>query len=56
MAHHQEANGVHPQLAGKGDMLGGNIRFRAMGCHTHHPRPGLIGIFQVVQRSDTREQ
>ena len=46
MAHHQEADGVHAQLAGEGDMLRGNIRLGAVGRHPHHPRPGLIRVFQ----------
>ncbi|CAM6570184.1 hypothetical protein KLMIMM047B_28955 [Klebsiella michiganensis] len=52
MAHHQEADGVHAQLAGESDMLRGNIRLGAVGRHAHHPRPGLIRVFQVVQRAN----
>ncbi len=52
MAHHQEADGVHAQLAGEGDMLRGNIRLGAVGRHAHHPRPGLIRVFQVVQSAN----
>ncbi len=39
MAHHQKTDGVHPQLAGKGNMLRGDVRFAAVGGDPHHPRP-----------------
>ena len=56
MAHHQEADGVHAQLAGEGDMLRGNIRLGAVGGHAHHPRACLIRIFQVMQGTDAGKQ
>ncbi|SLR13358.1 Uncharacterised protein [Klebsiella pneumoniae] len=56
MAHHQKTDGVHPQLAGKGNMLRGDVRFAAVGGDPHHPRPGLIRRFQIVQRADARQQ
>ena len=56
MAHHQKADGVHAQLAGEGDMLRRDIRLGAVGRHPHHPRPGLIGVFQIVQRANTGQQ
>ena len=56
MAHHQKTDGVHPEFAGVGNMLRGNVCFGAMRRHTHHAGPCLIGIFQVVQRADTRDQ
>ncbi len=56
MAHHQKTDGVHSQLAGKGNMLRRDVRFAAVGGDPHHPRSGLIRRFQIVQRADARQQ
>ena len=56
MAHHQKTNGVHSELAGILNMLGGNISFGTVRCHTNHPRASLPGIFQIVNSADSWQQ
>src|SRR5690554_1138853 len=56
VAHHQEADGVHAQLARVLDVLLGYIRLGAMGGNTHDPGTGLVGVVQVVNGTDTRQQ
>ncbi|MCY1447973.1 hypothetical protein D9M71_646170 [compost metagenome] len=56
MAHHQEAHGVHAQLAGVFDVLPGHVRLGAVGGDAHHPRAGLVGVLQVVHGADARQQ
>ncbi|MCY1358997.1 hypothetical protein D9M69_455480 [compost metagenome] len=56
VAHHQEADGVHAQLAGVLDVLPGDVRLGAVGGDAHDPRAGLVGVLQVVHRADAGQQ
>jgi hypothetical protein len=53
VAHHQKADGVHAQLAGGGDVLGGDVGFGAVGRHSYYRRAGAVGVFEVVHATDT---
>ncbi|MNC49341.1 hypothetical protein D3C75_985130 [compost metagenome] len=56
MAHHQETDGVHAQLAGVFDVLFRHISLGAMGGDAHHPGPGVVGRFQVMHSTDAGQQ
>ncbi|MNN83267.1 hypothetical protein D3C81_2002900 [compost metagenome] len=56
MAHHQETHGIHAKLTSIGDMLFGDIGFGTVSGDTHHPRAGIIGILQIVNGANTRQQ
>ncbi|MCY1535092.1 hypothetical protein D9M68_704830 [compost metagenome] len=56
VAHHQEADGVHAQVAGVFDVLPGHIRLGAVGGDAHDARAGLVGVLQVVHRADAGQQ
>ncbi|MNY31560.1 hypothetical protein D3C86_1657270 [compost metagenome] len=56
MRHHQEADGVHLQLAGDADVLLGDVRLGAVGGHADGVDAQFMGHLQVVDGADTRQQ
>ncbi|MCY1298924.1 hypothetical protein D9M70_484330 [compost metagenome] len=56
VAHHQEADGVHAQLAGVFDVLLGHVRLGAVGGHPDDARAGVVGGLEVVHRADAGQQ
>ncbi len=56
VAHHQEAHRVHPKRPRVLDMLSRDIRFGAVGCHSHHARPRVIRFAQVMQCADAGDE
>ncbi|MCY1432048.1 hypothetical protein D9M71_480330 [compost metagenome] len=54
--HHQEADGVHLQLAGDADVLLGNVRLGAVGGHADGVHAQVAGHAQVVDGADARQQ
>jgi len=55
MRHHQEADRVHAELAGRLDMLARNVGLRAMGGDAHAARAGLHHTLQVMHSADARQ-
>ena len=56
MRHHQEAGDVHTEFAGVADMLLGDVGLGAMGRYPHRTHAELVGLFEVVDRADPRQQ
>jgi len=52
LAHHQEPGDVHAELAGGGDVLGGDVGLGAVGGHPDRPDADLVGAFEVVGGAD----
>ena len=50
--HHQEAHGIHAELARVFHVLFGNVGLGAVGCDPHRARPGLVGLLQVMDGGD----
>jgi hypothetical protein len=56
VGHHQEAHGVHLQLARGGDVLLGDIGLGAVGGHADGVHAQVLGHLQVVHGADARQQ
>ena len=56
MGHHQEADGIHLQLAGHRDVLFGDIRFGTVGGNTNGIDAQFACHLQVIDGTDTRQQ
>ncbi|MNZ77218.1 hypothetical protein D3C78_957470 [compost metagenome] len=56
VGHHQEARGVHAQLAGEGDVLRRGVRLGAVGGHVHAARAAVIGRLQFLHGAQARNQ
>ncbi|MND34547.1 hypothetical protein D3C80_251660 [compost metagenome] len=56
VGHHQEANGVHAQAAGVGDVLFADIGLGAMSGDANGVDPQFMGHFQVIDGADARQQ
>jgi len=56
VAHHQEAGHIHAEAACKFDVLFGDIGFGAMGCHPDRAYTQLIGVLEIVDRTDAGQQ
>lgn len=56
MGHHQEADGVHAQIARGGDVLLGDIGFGAMSGDAHRTHTQLVRALQVFDAADARQQ
>ena len=56
VAHHQEADGLHAQMAGVLDVLARDVGLGAMRGHAHHAHAGVIGVLQVVHGADAGQQ
>ena len=56
VGHHQEADGIHAQPSGVGNMLLADIGFGAMGGHANGVDPQLMCHGQVIDGADTWQQ
>jgi hypothetical protein len=56
VAHHQEADGVHAEVAGRGDVLGGKVGFGAVGDDAQHSVARTVGGLELVDFADAGEQ
>ncbi|MCY1511327.1 hypothetical protein D9M68_457430 [compost metagenome] len=56
VAHHQEADGVHAQLASVFDVLTRDVRLGAVSSHTYHSSTCVVRILEVMHRADARQQ
>ena len=56
VGHHQEAHGVHFQLAGQIDVLLGDIRLGAVGGYADGVDANLAGHLQMVDGADAGQQ
>ena len=52
MGHHQEADGLHAELAGQPEVLDGDVGLGAVGRDAGDGRTGLPGAAQVVHGPD----
>ena len=53
MAHHQEADRVDAQLAGRGDVARGDVGFSAVGADPDDADTRLACVLQISQAADT---
>ncbi|MPN52124.1 hypothetical protein SDC9_199778 [bioreactor metagenome] len=56
MGHHQEADGVHLQLARQRDVLLGDVGLGAVGGDTDGVHPEIARHLQVIDGADARQQ
>ncbi len=56
VAHHQEPGDVHPQVAGGRDVLGGDVRLRAVRCDADRTNAQAVGVLELLDGPDPREQ
>src|SRR5690554_2181685 len=56
VAHHQEAHGVHAQLAGVLDVLFGHVGFGAVGGYPNNACTSLVGVIQVMNSTNAGQQ
>jgi hypothetical protein len=56
VGHHQEAGGVHAQLAGKGDVLGRGVGLGAVGGHVHAAGAAVVGRLQLAHGAQAGDQ
>src|SRR5690554_3535316 len=56
VAHHQEAHGVHAQLASVLDVLFGHIRLGAVGGYPDNACTSLVGVIQVMNSTNAGQQ
>ncbi len=54
--HHQEAHGVHAQVAGVGDVLFADIGLGTVGGHPQGTHAQAVGHLQVLDRADAWQQ
>ena len=53
---HQEADGLHPEIARRGEVLDRRVRLGAMGGDPGHRRAALMGVLEVMDRADSGQQ
>jgi hypothetical protein len=53
---HQEADGLHAQVAGQPEVLDRHVGLGAVGGDPGHRRAGLAGLAQVVLGADAGQQ
>ena len=56
VAHHQEAGDVHAEVAGGGDVLGGDVGLGAVGGDPHRADAEVVGALEVVDGADAGQQ
>jgi hypothetical protein len=56
VAHHQETDRFHAQVARVLDVLARDVGFGAMGRHPDDARAGIVGRFQVVHGADAGQE
>ncbi len=56
MAHHEEADGVHAECAGRADVFGGDVGFGAVGGDPDHGGAGAMRVYEVVDGADSGQQ
>jgi hypothetical protein len=56
VAHHEEPGDVHPELAGGGDVLRGDVGFGAVRRHPHGARAQVVGAAQLGVGAEPRQQ
>ena len=56
VGHHQEAGDVHAELAGGGDVLGGDVGLGAVGGDADRADAEVVGALQVVDGADAGQQ
>ena len=54
--HHQEADGVHAELARRLDVLPGDVGLGAVGGDAHAARARVIGVLEVVHGADAGQE
>jgi len=55
-AHHQEARDVHADLAGGGDVLGGDVGLGAVRRDADRAHAEVVCVFQLGDGADARQQ
>ena len=55
VAHHQEADGVHTELAGSGDVVCRDVSFGAVRRDAHHAGTRPVRGGEIVDGSDSRQ-
>ena len=56
VAHHEEPGDVHAEVPCGGDVLGGDVRLRAVGGDPYRTNAERVRALQVADRSDAGEQ
>jgi hypothetical protein len=56
VAHHQEPDGVHAELAGGSDVLRRDVGLGAMRGDAHHAGTGAMRVLEVVHTADAGQQ
>ena len=56
VAHHQEAGDVHAELAGGGDVLGGDVGLGAVGGDPDRADAEVVGVLELLDGADAGQQ
>lgn len=56
MAHYQKTRHIHAHTPRRFDGLAGRVRFSARGGNANPPRPGNMGVAQIVGRAVAGQQ
>lgn len=56
VGHHQEARGIHAELARVGDVLRTGVRLGAVRRHMHAAHAVVIGALQILHRAQARNE
>ena len=56
VGHHQEAGDVHAELAGGGDVLGGDVGLGAVGGDADRADAEVVGVAELLDGADAGQQ